>query len=92
MGIIWTVLVGLVVDVIAKWLHPGKENMGLIMTSLLGIGGAMFAGYLGQFLGWYHAGEGAGFIASIIAAVALLWIFGKVRGNNAAKTAALPKD
>lgn len=68
---------------IAKWLHPGKENMGLIMTSLLGIGGAMFAGYLGEYLGWYHAGEGAGFITSILAAVALLWIYGKVRGNAA---------
>jgi uncharacterized membrane protein YeaQ/YmgE (transglycosylase-associated protein family) len=88
MGIIWTVLVGLIVGVIAKWLHPGKENMGLIMTSLLGIGGALFAGYLGQFMGWYHAGEGAGFIASILAAVALLWIYGKVRGNATGTSAA----
>ncbi len=91
MGIIWTVLVGLVVGVIAKWLHPGKENMGLIMTSLLGIGGAMFAGYLGQYMGWYQAGEGAGFIASVVAAFALLWIYGKLRGS-AAQTPALPKD
>lgn len=83
MGIIWTVLVGLVVGVIAKWLHPGKENMGLILTSLLGIGGAMFAGYLGQFLGWYQAGEGAGFIASVVGAFVLLWIVGKMRGNKA---------
>jgi uncharacterized membrane protein YeaQ/YmgE (transglycosylase-associated protein family) len=82
MGIIWTILVGLVAGVIAKWIHPGKENMGLIMTSLLGIGGAMFAGFVGQFLGWYRAGQGAGFIGSVIGAVALLWIYGKLRNNK----------
>ncbi len=91
MGIIWTILVGLVVGVIAKWIHPGKEDMGLIMTVLLGIGGAMFAGYVGQFMGWYQVGEAAGFIASVVAAIALLWIFGKLRGN-AAQSRALPKD
>ena len=83
MGIIWTILVGLVAGVIAKWIHPGKEDMGLIMTSLLGIGGAMFAGFVGQFLGWYRAGQGAGFIASVIGAVALLWIFSKLRDKKA---------
>ncbi len=91
MGVIWTIVVGLVVGVIARWLHPGKENMGLIMTSLLGIVGAMFAGYLGQYMGWYQAGEGAGFIASVVTAFALLWSYGKLRGN-AAHTPALPKD
>jgi uncharacterized membrane protein YeaQ/YmgE (transglycosylase-associated protein family) len=83
MGIIWTILVGLVAGVIAKWIHPGKEDMGLIMTSLLGIGGAMFAGFVGQFLGWYQAGQGAGFIASVLGAVALLWIFTRLRGKKA---------
>ena len=83
MSIVWTILVGLVVGVLAKWLHPGKDNMGLILTVLLGIAGALIAGYVGQFLGWYQAGEAAGFIASVIAAIALLWIYSKLRGQAA---------
>ncbi len=79
MSILWTILIGLVVGALARWLHPGKDNMGLIMTMLLGIAGALVAGYVGQFLGWYQAGETAGLIASVIAAVALLWIFRKLR-------------
>ena len=53
--------------------------MGFIMTVLLGIGGAFTAGVVGQALGWYQAGEGAGFIASVIAAILLLVIYGKIR-------------
>ena len=80
MGILWTILVGQAVGVIAKLLHPGKENMGFIMTILLGIAGSFLAGMVGQFFGWYRAGEGAGFIASVIAAIVLLVIYGKMRG------------
>lgn len=79
MGIVWTIVLGLVIGVIAKLVHPGKENMGLVMTILLGIGGAFLAGVVGQFLGWYQAGEGAGFIASVIAAIVLLVVYGKLR-------------
>lgn len=79
MGIIWTIVLGFVIGVIAKLLHPGKENMGFIMTVLLGIGGAFTAGMVGQALGWYQAGEGAGFIASVVAAIVLLAIYGKIR-------------
>lgn len=82
MGIIWTIVLGFVIGIIAKLLHPGKENMGLIMTILLGIGGSFLAGVIGQFLGWYKAGEGAGFIASVIVAVILLVIYGKLRGGG----------
>jgi uncharacterized membrane protein YeaQ/YmgE (transglycosylase-associated protein family) len=83
MGIVWTIILGLVIGVIAKLLHPGKENMGFIMTILLGIAGSFLAGVVGQFLGWYNAGEGAGFIASVIAAIVLLVIYGKLRqGTN----------
>ena len=81
MGIIWTIILGLVIGVLAKFLHPGKENMGLIVTTLLGIAGSVVAGLVGQFLGWYKAGEGAGFIASVIVAVILLAIYGKLRGG-----------
>jgi uncharacterized membrane protein YeaQ/YmgE (transglycosylase-associated protein family) len=79
MGIIWTILLGFVIGVIAKFLHPGKENMGFIMTILLGIGGSFFAGIIGQFFGWYRAGEGAGFIASVVVAILLLAIVSRLR-------------
>ncbi len=83
MGIFWTIVLGLVIGVIAKFLHPGKENMGFLMTILLGIAGSFLAGVIGQFLGWYRAGEGAGFIASVVAAIVLLVIYGKLRGSGA---------
>ena len=83
MGILWTIVVGFIVGVIAKLIHPGKENMGFIMTTLLGIAGSFLAGYVGQALGWYHAGQGAGFIGSIIGAFILLLIYGFVKGKAA---------
>jgi uncharacterized membrane protein YeaQ/YmgE (transglycosylase-associated protein family) len=81
MGIIWTIVLGFVIGVLAKLIHPGKENMGFVWTVALGIGGALGAGVIGQFLGWYRAGEGAGFIASVIVAVILLVIYGKLRSR-----------
>jgi uncharacterized membrane protein YeaQ/YmgE (transglycosylase-associated protein family) len=56
--------------------------MGFIMTVVLGIAGSFLAGVIGQFLGWYQAGEGAGFIASVIVAILLLWAYGKIRSGN----------
>src|SRR5512136_2959418 len=82
MGIIWTIVLGFVIGFIAKLVHPGKENMGLIMTILLGIAGSFLAGVIGQFIGWYRAGEGAGFIASVIVAIILLVIYGKIKGKT----------
>ena len=79
MGILWTIVIGLAVGVIAKFLHPGKENMGLIMTVLLGIAGSWVAGYVGGLLGWYQQGEGAGLIASVVAAIVLLMIYGRIK-------------
>jgi uncharacterized membrane protein YeaQ/YmgE (transglycosylase-associated protein family) len=79
MGILWTIVLGFVIGVLAKLLHPGKENMGFIATIILGIAGSLLAGVIGQFFGWYQAGEGAGFIASVIVAIILLVIYGKVR-------------
>ena len=81
MGIVWTIVLGLVIGVVAKLLHPGKENMGFIMTVALGIAGSFVAGLFGQFMGWYRAGEGAGFIASVIAAIVLLVIYGRIKQN-----------
>ena len=82
MGIVWTIVLGFVVGVIAKLLHPGKESMGFIMTILLGIAGSFLAGFVGQFFGWYQAGEGAGFIASVIAAIVLLLVYGRLRQGS----------
>lgn len=79
MGIIWTIVLGFVIGVFAKLLHPGKENMGFLMTVTLGIAGSFLAGVVGQFVGWYQAGEGAGFIASVIAAIVILVIYGKIK-------------
>ena len=81
MGIVWTIVLGFVIGVMAKLLHPGKENMGFIATIALGIGGSFLAGVIGQFLGWYQAGEGAGFIASVVVAILLLVAYGKLRAK-----------
>jgi uncharacterized membrane protein YeaQ/YmgE (transglycosylase-associated protein family) len=82
MGIIWTIVLGFVIGLIAKLVHPGKENMGFIMTILLGIAGSFLAGIIGQFIGWYKAGEGAGFIASVIVAIILLVIYGQIKSKT----------
>ena len=79
MGIIWTIVLGFVIGVLAKLLHPGKENMGFIVTTLLGIAGSIVATYAGQAVGWYEAGQGAGWIASIVGAFLLLWIYQKFK-------------
>ena len=81
MGIIWTIVLGFVIGVIAKLVHPGREHMGFIMTTVLGIAGSFLAGVIGQAIGWYRAGEGAGFIASVIVAIILLVIYGKIKGK-----------
>jgi uncharacterized membrane protein YeaQ/YmgE (transglycosylase-associated protein family) len=82
MGIIWTIVLGFVIGVLAKFITPGKENMGYLMTIGLGIAGSVLAGLVGQALGWYQAGEGAGFIASVIFAVVILVVYGKIRAGK----------
>ncbi len=75
MGLIWSIIVGLVVGALAKFIMPGKDPGGIIVTILLGIAGALVARFLGQALGFYAAGEGAGIIASILGAIVLLAIY-----------------
>jgi uncharacterized membrane protein YeaQ/YmgE (transglycosylase-associated protein family) len=76
MGILWTIIIGFVAGVIAKFLHPGpNEPRGFIVTTLLGIAGAFVATYLGQSLGWYRPGEGAGLIGAAIGALIVLVIW-----------------
>ena len=75
MAILSTILVGLIVGAIAKLLMPGKDPGGFIVTILLGIAGAFIATYLGQAVGWYKAGQPAGWIMSIVGAILVLWIY-----------------
>jgi uncharacterized membrane protein YeaQ/YmgE (transglycosylase-associated protein family) len=82
MGIIGTIIVGLVVGALARFLMPGEQKMGWIMTILLGIGGSMGAGFVGQALGWYKAGQGAGWIASVLGALVLLFLVQKLKGSG----------
>jgi uncharacterized membrane protein YeaQ/YmgE (transglycosylase-associated protein family) len=74
-GIIGWIVIGLLAGGIAKLLMPGRDPGGCIITILLGIAGALLAGFLGQSLGWYDRGEGAGFIAAIVGAFVLLFIY-----------------
>ena len=76
MGFLWTLIIGLVVGAIAKLLMPGRDPGGYIVTMLLGVAGALLAGFLGRALGWYtNPGEGPGIIFSIIGAMLLLLIY-----------------
>ncbi|ACO76388.1 hypothetical protein AvCA_01210 [Azotobacter vinelandii CA] len=79
MGILGTILIGLLIGVVARFLKPGDQPMGWIMTILLGIGGSLVATYGGQVLGIYRAGEAAGFIGAVIGAIVLLVIYGYLR-------------
>ena len=77
MSILWTIIIGFVAGVIAKLLHPGpNEPAGFILTTVLGIVGALVATYLGQAIGWYHAGEGAGLVGAVVGALIVLVIWG----------------
>jgi uncharacterized membrane protein YeaQ/YmgE (transglycosylase-associated protein family) len=83
MGIIWTIIIGFIAGVIAKLVMPGKnEPSGFILTTILGIVGAFVATYLGQALGWYRPGEGAGLIGAVVGAVIVLLIWGAVMGRQ----------
>jgi uncharacterized membrane protein YeaQ/YmgE (transglycosylase-associated protein family) len=77
MGLIGTIIVGLIVGAIARFVLPGEQKMGWILTGLLGI-----AGFVGQAMNWYQAGQGAGWIASVVGAVVLLFVVSKVRGGS----------
>ncbi len=77
-NLIVTLFVGLIVGLIARALMPGKQSLGLIMTALLGIAGSFVASYAGQFMGWYAQGAAAGWIASVVGAIVVLFVYSRL--------------
>ena len=82
MSIIWTILIGFVVGLIARAIKPGNDSAGFIVTTVIGIVGSLVATYLGQAMGWYPAGQAAGFIASVVGAIVLLFIWGFIKSKT----------
>jgi uncharacterized membrane protein YeaQ/YmgE (transglycosylase-associated protein family) len=84
MGIIWTIIIGLIAGILAKFIVPGSnEPSGFILTAVLGIVGAFLATYLGQALGWYAPGQGAGLIGATVGAIIILVVWGLVARRRA---------
>jgi len=85
MHIVWLILIGFVAGIIAKFIHPGSnEPSGFILTTLLGIAGAFVATYLGQALGWYQAGQGAGLVGAVVGAIIVLVVWSMFDKRDAA--------
>ncbi|HEY6859067.1 MAG TPA: GlsB/YeaQ/YmgE family stress response membrane protein [Pseudolabrys sp.] len=85
LSFLWTVIIGFIAGVIAKLVTPGeKEPQGFILTTVLGVAGALVATYLGQAIGWYRAGQEAGFIGGIVGAVLILLVWGFIERNRRA--------
>jgi len=82
MSYVWMAVVGFVVGLIARAILPGTQSLGIILTAVLGIAGGLIAGFAGQALGWYAPGQPAGFIASVVGAIVLLFVWSKVQGSK----------
>lgn len=87
MEYVWMVVVGFIVGLVARAILPGTQSLGIILTAVFGIAGSFAAGFVGQALGWYQAGQGAGFIGSVIGALVLLFVVGKLKGSSAPPSA-----
>jgi uncharacterized membrane protein YeaQ/YmgE (transglycosylase-associated protein family) len=81
-AILGTLVIGLIVGAIAKFLMPGRDPGGCLITILIGIAGAFIAGFLGRAVGWYEPGQPAGFIASVIGAMLLLLVYRLIKGRR----------
>ena len=83
LSLLWELIIGVVVGAVAKFLMPGKNPAGIWITMIIGIAGSILATYLGRAIGWYQAGQGAGFIMSVVGAILLLIIYRVIRGTMA---------
>jgi uncharacterized membrane protein YeaQ/YmgE (transglycosylase-associated protein family) len=83
-ALLWEILIGLVVGVVAKLLMPGKDPGGMLVTIIIGIAGSIGATFLGQMIGWYKQGHSAGFLMSVLGAVLILWIYRLIKRKAAA--------
>jgi uncharacterized membrane protein YeaQ/YmgE (transglycosylase-associated protein family) len=82
MGIIWAIVIGFLVGIVAKFLMPGRDGGGFFVTALLGIVGALVATFLGQAMGIYAAGQSAGFIGAVVGAIIVLFVYHMIRGRR----------
>jgi uncharacterized membrane protein YeaQ/YmgE (transglycosylase-associated protein family) len=82
MTILWAIIIGFLVGLVAKFLTPGRDPGGFIVTALLGIVGALVATFLGQAMGIYAAGQSAGFIGAVIGAIVVLLVYHLIRGRR----------
>jgi len=87
LSFIYMAVVGFIVGLIARAVLPGTQSLGIILTTVLGIAGSYAAGFLGQAMGWYRAGQSAGFIGSVLGAVILLFVVGKLKGSGGGTSA-----
>jgi uncharacterized membrane protein YeaQ/YmgE (transglycosylase-associated protein family) len=83
MQYVWMAVIGFIVGLVARAILPGTQSLGIILTAVLGIAGSFAAGFVGQALGWYPPGAPAGFIASVIGAIVLLFVVSKLKGPSA---------
>ena len=79
MSYVWMAVIGFIAGLLARALHPGDDKLGFILTAVLGIAGSFLANFIGQSVGWYKAGENAGFLASVVGAIVLLVIYSLVK-------------
>ena len=80
--VLWAIVIGLIVGALAKAIMPGRDPGGIIVTILIGIAGSLLGTFLGRALGWYRDGQSAGFIASLVGAILLLWIYRLIVGRR----------
>lgn len=78
-SLLWTIVIGFIVGLVARALKPGDDKLGIVWTTVLGIAGAFLASFLGKTMGWYADGEPAGFIAAVVGAVVLLFVYGMLK-------------
>ena len=83
LNLLWTIIIGFIAGAVAKFLMPGKDPGGFLITTALGIGGALIATYLGRLVGWYQEGQSAGFIAAVVGAIIVLVVYRFIKKKSA---------